>query len=282
MEQALRGRTALVTGANSGVGLELTKALLARGAEVAALVKSDFAPDEEEVSQARAQGRLRVYRADFADFVSLRKGLDAVKAGEKALDLVFNNAGVAFHDLKRIGNHEAHFVVNTVVPFIVLEELGPLIEAGTLKTVVQTSSNALQFVRSFSLEGLENPTKHVPLFGPYGASKLALSLWTREAAAAWKPKGITVVSVCPGGTRTKMTAEPQLWFMKLLFPLISHPASEGARRLLQAALSGSLAGSFRSGPGGRVVEPGFVDQAPRVLALVREIYQREYLTASSA
>jgi len=263
------------------VGLELTKILLARGAEVAALVRSDLPTDEEEVSRARSDGRLRVYRADFADFASLKQGLDAVKAGEKALDLVFNNAGVAFRDLKRIGNHEAHFVVNTVVPFIVLEELGPLIEAGTLKTVVQTSSNALEFLRSFSLGGLENPTKHVPIVGPYGASKLALTLWTRQAAPSWKRQGITVVTACPGGTKTKMTAEPQLWFMKILFPLMSHPASEGARRLLQAAQSDAAPGSFLSGAKGKVVEPGFVDQAPAVLALVRQIYEQEYLTASS-
>jgi NAD(P)-dependent dehydrogenase (short-subunit alcohol dehydrogenase family) len=281
MEQDLRGRTALVTGANSGVGLELTKQLLARGAEVAALVRSDF-PSDEEASRARDEGRLRVYRADFADFASLKRGLAAVKAGEKALDLLFNNAGVAFRELRRTGNHEAHFVVNALVPFIVLEELSPLIEAGALKTVVQTSSNALEFVRSFSLDGLENPVKHEPLFGPYGASKLALTLWTREAAASWKRQGITVVSACPGGTKTKMTAEPQLWFMKLLFPLISHPASEGARRILQAALSGAAPGSFLTGPKGKVVEPGFVDEAPRVLALVRQIYEQEYLTATAA
>jgi len=123
--------------------------LLARGADVAALVRSEF-PDEAETARARAEGWLRVYRADFADFASLKKGFAAVKAGETRLDLLFNNAGAAFDEPRRSARgHEAHFELNTVVPFIVLEELGALLEAGTLKTVVQTSSITLSFVRKF-------------------------------------------------------------------------------------------------------------------------------------
>jgi len=280
MDQDLRGRTALVTGGNSGVGLELTKQLLARGAEVAALVRSDF-PNDAVTTRALTDGRLRVYRADFADFASLRRGLAAVKTGERTFDLLFNNAGASFPDLRRTNeDHDAHFELNTVVPFIVLEELGPLLEAGTLKTVVQTSSITLRFVPKFSLEGLENPAKYVPLTGPYGASKLALSLWTREAARAWKARGITLVSACPGGTKTKMTATPQSLLMKVLFPLLSHPASEGARRILQAAFLKVPEGSFLSGPKGKVVEPRFLGEGARVLARAREIYEREFLQAT--
>jgi len=279
MDQDLGGRTALVTGGNSGVGLELTKMLLARGAEVAALVRSEF-PDDPETTRARTEGQLRVYRADFSDFASLRQRLAVVKAGESKIDLLFNNAGASFPDLRRTARgHEAHFELNTLVPFIVLEELGPLLEAGTLKTVVQTSSIVLRFIPKFSLEGLENPAKYVPLTGPYGTSKLALSLWTREAAQAWKARGITLVSACPGGTKTKMTASPRAWYMKLLFPLMSHPASEGARRILQAAFAKVPAGAFLSGPKGKIVEPKFLGEGPRVLARVREIYEREFLEA---
>lgn len=271
----LQGRTALVTGANSGVGLELTKSLLNAGAEVAALVRSDFAP-EDALDRARTEGRLRVYRADFADWASLRRGLAEVKAAETKLDLLFNNAGVAFPDLRDVAGLDGHFAVNTVAPFLVLEELGPLLERGNLKTVVQTSSIALRFAKNFSLESLESPTRYVPIVGPYAASKLALSLWTREAADYWQGKGIRIVSACPGGTKTKMTARPQLWFMRLLSPLLFHSAAEGARRLLLAAFAGSPAGAFHSGPKGKVVEPGFLAEGPRILNRLRELYEKEF------
>ena len=284
MEQDLRDRTALVTGGNSGVGLELTKTLLARGAEVAALVRSDFPADEVETTRARSEGRLRVYRADFADFASLKKGLAAVKEGEQKLDLLFNNAGAALPDLRHsVRGHEAHFELNTLIPFIVLEELGPLLATGKLKTVVQTSSITLRFLREFSLELLENPVKFVRYFGPYGASKLALTLWTREAAPAWAARGIVLLSACPGATRTKMTSSPKRGLAKFLFPLMSHTAAEGARRILEAALSAEKhpAGSFLSGAKGKVVQPGFLVEAPRVLARVRELYEEEYLKSAS-
>lgn len=273
----LKGRTALVTGANSGVGLELTKALLDAGAEVAALVRSEF-PREGALERARAEGRLRVYRADFADWSSLRRGLAEVKAAENKLDLLFNNAGVAFPDLRRVAGLDGHFAVNTVAPFLVLQELAPLLEKGTLKTVVQTSSIALRFAKNFSLESLESPTRYVPIVGPYAASKLALSLWTREVANSWQPKGIRVVSACPGGTKTKMTAKPQLWFMRLLSPLLFHSAAEGARRLLLAAFAETPTGAFHSGPKGKIVEPGFTGEGPRLWNRLQDLYEKDYLT----
>ncbi len=275
---SLNGHTALVTGANSGVGLALTKKLLAAGAEVAALIRSGFA-HEAEIDEALAAGRLRVYQADFGDFRALKKALGEVRLTESKLDLLFANAGVALPDLRRVAGHDGHFAINTVAPYIVLEELGPLLERGKLKTVVATSSISLSWVRGFSPELLENPRKHVPIFGAYGRSKLALTLWAREAATAWKQRGITLRTACPGATKTKMTTGPEArsFFAKLVIPLVAHSAQEGADRIWDAAFSEAGAGDFLSNR--KVVVPRWLDQAPRVLARVREIYEIEYRAA---
>ena len=65
--------------------------------------------------------------------------------------------------------------------------------------------------------------------------------------------------------------------MHLVLSLFQHPAAEGARRVLLAALGHQKGpiGSFISA--GKVVEPRFLAEAPRVLARVKEIYDREYL-----
>ena len=275
----LNGRTVLVTGANSGVGLALTHKLLEAGAEVVALVRSDFTPDEK-TNSALAAGRLRVHKADFGDFTSLKRALGQVKAAEPKLDVLFTNAGVAFPDLRKVAGHDGHLTINTVVPYIILEELGPLLEKGELKTVVATSSIALKYVRKFSLELLEQPPKHVPIMGAYGRSKLALSLWTREASAAWMARGIVLRTACPGGTKTKMTTGPEAksFFAKYILPFTSHSAEEGASRIWDAAFDPKgTPGDFLSNR--RVILPRWLDEAPRVLALVKEIYQTQYKTA---
>lgn len=274
--QDLNGRIALVTGANSGIGLELTKKLLAAGASVAALNRSDFA-EGETVRAALAEGKLRVYRADFGDFAALKTALEQIKAREPKLDLLFANAGVAFPDLRKVAGHDGHFTINTVVPYILLEELGPLLERGELKTAVATSSISMAFVRNFSMELLERPTKHVPIMGAYGRSKLALSLWTRQAAATWKARGIELRTVCPGGTRTKMTSNPESrsFFLRFILPLLVHSAAEGASRIWDAAFTTKgNPGDFFSNR--KVVTPRWLDEAPRVLARVKEIYETEY------
>lgn len=72
-------KVVLITGANSGIGLELTKNLLLRGWEVAALIRSDFPNEQPIIIDALKKNHLRVYKADLADFLSLRNALDQIK-----------------------------------------------------------------------------------------------------------------------------------------------------------------------------------------------------------
>ncbi len=272
----LKGRIALVTGANSGVGLALTRKLLAAGASVAALIRSDFPPDDHAATRAIAEGRLRIYKADLGDFAALKAALASIKANEPQLDLVFANAGVALPDLRRIAGHDGHFLINTVVPYIILEELGPQLEKGALKTFVATSSIAQAFVKTFSAGLLDNPDKYVPIFGAYGRSKLALTLWVREASAAWKSRGIELRTVCPGGTRTKMTTGPEAksFAARFILPLFGHSPEEGAGRLWDAAFAKGSPGDFFSNR--KVVVPRWPETAPAILAQVQAIYEKEY------
>lgn len=89
-------KVVLITGANSGIGLELTKNLLSRGWEVAALIRSDFQNDQPVIINALKKKHLRVYKADLADFSSIRNALDQIKKSEAKIDLLFNNAGSLF------------------------------------------------------------------------------------------------------------------------------------------------------------------------------------------
>jgi len=271
--------TALITGANSGVGLELTKRLLGQGWDVIALIRSDFDGGEPTIDAARAAGRLRVHSADLSDFTQLKRALLAIKAGESRIDVLFNNAGAAIGGITSSPQgREMHYEVNTVVPYIITMELKPLLAQGDLKTIVNTSSNALLLVKAFDLDLLERPTAYKPLSGPYGASKLGLSLWSQALAPALQAEGIEIRSVNPGGNKTKMThsAHFPLWLRPIRALFFSHP-SKGA-----ALVDDAARGAWRGTTGvfinrGRATPTRFAQHGPAVLSKVQAIYRHEFL-----
>ncbi|MGG4142638.1 SDR family NAD(P)-dependent oxidoreductase [Paenibacillus algorifonticola] len=280
MNKPIDVQTALITGANNGIGLALTRRLLGEGWHVAALIRSDFLEDDEEIQAAMHKGQLRVYKADIADFASLKQALKRIKLAEVKLDLLFNNAGGSFSELQltRQGR-ELHFDLQTVAPYAIFMELKELLKKGSYKTVVNTSTNSFKTLKKFDAQTLEHPTEFKKLFGPYSTSKLALSLWTKELAPVLAAEGLRIISVDPGGNNTiRKGKKSGLPFyitpiMKLFFP---HP-SKGASLLYEAAIGKQR----QAEPGtylvnGKAGELHFTDQSAKVLNLVSSIYNREF------
>ncbi|OKP72211.1 short-chain dehydrogenase [Paenibacillus helianthi] len=277
--QQYRG-TALITGANNGIGLELTRKMLAEGWQIIALIRSGFPIEDPFFTGAAKSGQLRIYKADLSDFTTLRRALNEIKSKEQRIDLLFNNAGGSFHELSNSKQgREMHFDLQTVAPYLITMELKALLQKGQLKTVVNTSSNAFMTMKRFNPDSLEHPTEFKKLFGPYAASKLALSLWTHELAPQLAAEGILIRSADPGGNNTIRSGKNSglpFWLkpiIKLFFP---HP-SHGAGLLYNAAL-----GQHSKQPGvflmkDRITELKFPDHSAAVLAKVRAIYEQEFL-----
>jgi NAD(P)-dependent dehydrogenase (short-subunit alcohol dehydrogenase family) len=139
--------------------------------------------DDAVLRGAATAGRLAHYRADLADYSDLRRVIDQVRQDYESIDVLFNNAGampgsLVFSKQKR----ELGFELNAVVPYMLTIELLPLLGAGEAPLVLQTSSNSLLLVKRFVPEELERPKSFKKLTGPYGQSKLALTLWTAAVA----------------------------------------------------------------------------------------------------
>lgn len=119
----------------------------------------------------------------MSDFTSLWAALEQIKNKEQKIDLLFNNAGGSFPELMYSKHgRELHYELQTVVLYIITMELKTLLKNGTLKRVVHTSTNAFNTMKRFDPETLDSPAQNKMFFGPYAASKLALSLWTQELA----------------------------------------------------------------------------------------------------
>ncbi|NIK77177.1 NAD(P)-dependent dehydrogenase (short-subunit alcohol dehydrogenase family) [Paenibacillus castaneae] len=279
MKKNLIDQTALITGASSGIGLQLTRRMLSEGWQIIALVRSEFPADDTLIQENLGKKQLRIYKADLTDFGSLRSALNQIKAKETKIDLLFNNAGGSFAELGfSRQKREMHFELQTVAPYIILMELKDLLLKGNLKTVVNTSTTAFRFTKKFDPDTLEHPVSFKKLIGPYAATKLALSLWTHEIAPLIGADGIKIRSADPGGNNTIRSGKKSglpfylIPIMKLFF---SHP-SQGASRLYEAAMGASrdMSGVFLVK--NQVRELPFAEESRKVLEKVRAIYEQEF------
>lgn len=275
-----RQKTALITGATSGIGLELTRRLLTADWRIIALIRSGFPSEEEAIQRATESGQIQVHQVDLSNLVSLKQALTRIQMAAEPIDVLFNNAGVSLGEMTNSPQgRDLHFDVNTLVPYVVLMELKPLLLKSDTRLVINTTSNGALQVRTFSLDTLQHPTAFVMLLGSYITSKLALSLWTQAVSTSLMKEGIRLFSVCPGQLKTPMTGGSGMpfWIMPFRNLFFGHPR-KGAVRLMKPVQETVKwpTGAFINW--GKVVKRlPFHQQASEVLTLVDTIYRREYL-----
>ena len=258
-------RTAIVTGAGSGIGLELTKRLLREGWSVTALLRR---PSQEYPTfPGEIAGRLRVRTGDLSDAAERRAVATEIAESEPRIDVLFNNAGVSTATLRfSPQGREIHYEVNTIAPYVLTETLAANLAAAGGR-VVNTASDAVFFDKRFDPDALAHPARFRKVTGPYASSKLALALWSKEIAPALAARGIGIVSVTPGPNDTPMLHGPGTpTLMRLVAQMVAKPPTHGAGLLLDAAV-----GPFRSGEflmKGAVRDLPFEGKAERTLDVI--------------
>lgn len=234
-------KTAIVTGAGSGIGLELTKRLLREGWSVAALLRR---PSQEYPNFPNETIKwLRVYTGDLSDAAERRAVVTRIAEIEPRIDILFNNAGVSTATLQfSPQGREMHYEVNTIAPYVLTEALTANLAAAGGR-VVNTVSDAIFFDKRFDPNTLAHPARFKKVTGPYASSKLALALWSKAISPALATCGVSIVSVTPGPNDTPLLHGPGMpTLMRLIARMVAKPPTHGAGLLLDAAV-----GSYRSG-----------------------------------
>jgi NAD(P)-dependent dehydrogenase (short-subunit alcohol dehydrogenase family) len=186
---------ALVSGANRGLGLEMTRQLLVRGDRVVAACRHPGRALDLTRLAAQHPGRLHVIPLDLMDTRSIDELVRETNALELRFDLVVNNAGVLVEG-ERFGEIEAKslrdsFAVNAEGAFLLTQALASRLAEGS--KVINVSSTLGSIART---DSLYSPS--------YAMSKAALNMATRLLAIALREQGVIVVAVSPGWVRTDM------------------------------------------------------------------------------
>ena len=199
----LSGRTALVTGASDGVGVEIARGLAGAGAAVLLPVRSrDKGARAIEAIRATApQARLDLRDLDLARLTSVGALAESLLAERTPLDLVVLNAGIVLlgDPVRHVSadGFELHFQTNFLGHFALTTALLPLLRERRARVVVQLSLAA--GVSRPAWDDLQSERRYAPLRA-YGASKVALGLFAYELArrSATEGWGITVHLSHPG------------------------------------------------------------------------------------
>ncbi|MDT5019171.1 MAG: hypothetical protein QOD39_5331 [Mycobacterium sp.] len=261
------GRTAVITGANTGLGYETAKALAAKGANVVLAVRNlDKGEDAaHRIEQTTPGAKVTLQELDLTSLDSVRTAADELRSNHEAIDLLINNAGVMFtpksttkdgFELQFGTNHLGHFAFTNLLLDRVLGAPG--------SRVVTVSSVGHRFARhGIRFDDLQWERSYSRV-GAYGQSKLANLMFTYELQRRLTGTDTIAVAAHPGGSRTELTRNlPRLVgaATKLVEPLFQD-ADMGALPTLRAATDPGVLGGQYFGPDGFGEQRGY----PKVVA----------------
>jgi protochlorophyllide reductase len=282
----LSGRVAVVTGANRGLGREVTRYLAGRGARVIMACRDEAGGEAAAAAlrtSAAVAGALEVRPLDLASLASVEK-FAAGLAGERRLDLLANNAGLMAVDRGLTADgFETHIGVNHLGHFALTARLLPLLldTAGSRVVTMSSMGARLGHVDVGDLMWERRPYDR---WQAYFQSKLANLLFTFELDRRLRAAGAGTAALAahPGGARTSLGHHGRSWANRLvpLWTPFLQPASLGALGLVRAATDPAARGGEYYGPllqawGPPVRErPGRPARDPQVAARLWEESER--------
>jgi len=253
----LSGKTAVVTGASSGLGLQTVGTLASAGADVVAAVRDpeNFRASDGWVELGGLTKRIDLVPLDLARLASVRAAGQTIAAQHPHVDILINNAGVMFtpHSTTADGfelqfgiNHLGHFLLTTLL----LPELRAAAAATGNARVVTVSSEAHR-QWGINLDDIDFEQRGYDTFLAYGQAKSANILMTVELQRRIGADGITALAVHPGTCATNLGRYLDRATAKKLFAMSTETfapenmksVAQAAATTVWAATAPSLAGS---------------------------------------
>ena len=260
-----REKIAVVTGASSGIGLQIALGLARRGFRVVMLCRDAArGKSAQKWLQQEAPGsRTELLLADLASLRNVRAAAASLRAYHGHIDVLVNNAGLFTpRRMLTVDGHERMFAVNYLAPFLLTLELLPLLRRAVRGRIVNIGSAAADHAR---LDCGDFQARHGKMMRAYGESKLALLLFTVELARRLQGSNIVVNCVHPGVVATRIGAVGGLigLLWRVVGPFLRSPR-RGAQGALKLALAPDLAPDWADWSGQYVKSGGVARANPLV------------------
>ncbi|HLX47309.1 MAG TPA: oxidoreductase [Streptosporangiaceae bacterium] len=246
------GRTAVVTGANTGLGFEAARVLAERGADVILACRTPArAQTAVERIRASAKGQVSTVRVDLASKASIAEAAEELNRSHERIDLLLNNAGLMMppygrtedgFELQFGTNHLGHFALTGLL-------LGRMLPVPGSRVVTMSSNGHRMGRIDFGNLQWEHGYSRT---ASYGRSKLANLLFTYELQRRLAAAGAQTAALAahPGTSRSELTRYLPLWMRILSVVVPTQSAAAGAVPMLRAATDPAASGGEYYGPAG--------------------------------
>jgi len=246
------GRVALVTGANRGLGLEISAALAAAGATVVMACRNAVSAQSalDEIGRRTPGAKLQPMSLDLADLASVRRFAQEFSGRFGSLDLLINNASaIMVPKQKTRDGFEMHIGTNHLGHFALTGLLLDRLAAGPSR-IVNTASLAHRLTPGLDLDDLNMDRIEYKEMDAYGRSKLAALLFTFELDRRLRRAALPTLATVAHPGYTATNTDIGSFLMRLATRLFAQAPAQGALPALYAATAPTVRGGDYIGPGG--------------------------------
>lgn len=199
----LKGKTILITGCNSGIGLESFRVLAMRGAHVIALART-VEKAEEAAAKVGATNSSTPVACELSEPASVRNAVETVQGIGRPIDVLMLNAGImALPKLETAHGYELQFLTNHIGHFILATGLMNLLTGDARVVALSSAAHRMTPKGGIDFENLDGSQSYSD-WKFYGQSKLANLLFARELARRFEGTNKRAFAVHPGVIKTNL------------------------------------------------------------------------------
>ena len=241
----LTGKTAVVTGASSGIGKEIARGLARQGATLVLACRNAAKAKGvlDELAQDSGNQNLSVMSLDVASLSSVRAFAKDFLKAHPTLDILVNNAGGwSMERASSPDGLELTWATNVLGPELLTRLLLPALKAAGKGRIINLSSTV---AGGLDMDDVEYQSRKFSGFSAYTQSKQADRMLTWALADELGPQGVTVNAMSPGLVKTDLNRSihgPMKFFFSIMLPLMGKTPAQGADTALWLASSPELAG----------------------------------------
>lgn len=239
----LSGKTIVVTGVNSGLGLESARVLSSRGAHIVGLARTTAKAEEALAALGKETTPVA---CELSEPSSIRAAVATVEATKRPIDVLLCNAGImALPRLEQKLGYELQFFTNHVGHFLLVMGLRDRLADEGKVVMLSSAAHQMTYREGIQLANLSGERGYNP-WRAYGQSKLANLLFARALAKRFEGSGRTATAVHPGAIATNLGRHMAPWLQTVVTGvaglLVLKDVHQGAATQCYAAVHPDAAG----------------------------------------